>query len=358
MRPLPETLTDPVFNKPEKYSGLDKFFLKMIRDERDLPFIHLTLKLTFIMVPIGLLMYMPFVTGAWWWAAAAVYFFLNNFVYKGSFGLMLHCTSHRLWFKKEYESLNGFLPWFMGPFFGQTPGTYFSHHIGMHHPENNLPEDLSSTMAYKRDSLKSFVVYWMDFFFIGLPKLINYFSKRKRPKLMRKVIIGEASFILFCVGMSFVNFWATFMVFILPFFISRIIMMVGNFAQHTFVDGDDPGNEYKNSITCINVKYNHKCWNDGYHISHHVKPTMHWTDHPIYFKKTLQKYKDNKAFVFEGIGFLTVFWYTMGGSYDKLAKHLVNIDGDTFKDEEEAIALMKHRTKRIKDKKSSKVAAA
>ncbi len=83
-----------------------------------------------------------------------------------------------------------------------------------------------------------------------------------------------------CVGLSFVNFPATLVVFILPFVISRIIMMVGNWAQHAFIDAGDPSNHYKNSITCINTKYNHKCWNDGYHISHHVKPNMHWTEHP------------------------------------------------------------------------------
>jgi hypothetical protein len=36
----------------------------------------------------------------------------------------------------------------------------------------------------------------------------------------------------------------------------------------------------------------------------------------------------------------------MGKRYDKLAKHLVNIDG-AFKNEEEAIALMKERAKKI-----------
>ena len=62
--------------------------------------------------------------------------------------------------------------------------------------------------------------------------------------------------------------------------------MMGNWTQHAFVDGEDPGNAYKNSITCINVKYNKKCWNDGYHISHHIRPAMHWTEHPTFFQKT------------------------------------------------------------------------
>ena len=152
MKAFPRII-DPVFTEAPEYSGVDKFFLKFIRDERDLPFIYLTLKITFIMIPVGLMMYVPGIPMWSFWVLAVLYFFLNNFVYKGPFGLMLHCTSHRPWFKKEYGIFNLYLPWFVGLFFGQTPETYASHHLGMHHRENNLEDDLSSTMHYQRDSL-------------------------------------------------------------------------------------------------------------------------------------------------------------------------------------------------------------
>ena len=37
----------------------------------------------------------------------------------------------------------------------------------------------------------------------------------------------------------------------------------------------------------------------------------------------------------------------MGKRYDKLADHLVNLDGNTFASREEAIALMKRRIQKI-----------
>ncbi|WP_090601813.1 hypothetical protein [Parapedobacter koreensis] len=43
-------------------------------------------------------------------------------------------------------------------FFGHMADTYYAHHVGMHHAENNLKDDKSSTMSYQRDSLKSFLV--------------------------------------------------------------------------------------------------------------------------------------------------------------------------------------------------------
>ena len=339
-------LNDPIFVKPSDYSAFDKFWLKLINDERDLPFIHLTLRITLILVPLGILLYMPFITGWMWWAVSLAYIYFNNLVFKGPFGLMLHCTSHRPWFKKEYKIANLYLAWFIGLFFGQTPETYASHHLGMHHRENNMEEDLSSTMHFQRDSLKDFTKYFLNFFVLGVVPLIFYFIKRKQVKLSRKVIRGELFFIFMCIGLCFVNWQATVMVFILPLILSRVVMMMGNWAQHSFVDVEDPSNDYKNSITCINAKYNHKCWNDGYHISHHIKPAMHWTLHPEHLQDNLDEYAANKALVFEGVDFLFVWKNLMAKNYTVLEEHLVNVNG-MFDSSEEAIELMKRRTAKI-----------
>ncbi|HMQ48207.1 MAG TPA: fatty acid desaturase [Saprospiraceae bacterium] len=340
------TISDPVFEGGIDYSAIDRFFLKLIRDERDLPFIYLTLKISFIMIPIGLGMYF---TSGWLFALLAVsYFLVNNFVFKGPFGLMLHCTSHRKWFKPEYEWFNKYLPWIVGPFFGQSPETYYSHHVHMHHAENNLPDDLSSTMFYQRDSFKDWFRYFWAFFWMVVVDLIRYFLSRNRKQLARKVALGEYLFLGMVAVLCYVNFWATFMVFILPLLLSRIIMMMGNWAQHCFIDPADPGNPFYNSITCINHKYNHKCWNDGYHISHHQKPHMHWTEHPIYFQKTIDQYAAHQALIFDGLDFLGVYMALMRGKYEFLADHLVNVDG-MFRDRNEAIAVMKRRVQRFPD---------
>lgn len=344
MRPLSK-ITDPTFTQPLKYNAFERFWLKLIRDKRDLPFVFLTLKITFIMLPVALLLYFP-LPGWLWWTTAALYFFLNNFTFKGPFGLMLHCTSHRKFFKSKYGFLNNYLPWVIGPFFGQTPETYASHHLGMHHVENNLEDDISSTMLYQRDSLRSFLSYFFNFLFLGLATTAKYFNMRRRNRLRNRVLTGEFVFFAVCAALCFISWQATVWVFLVPFFLSRVIMMVGNWAQHSFVDYDDPGNCYKNSITCINTSYNHKCWNDGYHINHHLKPAMHYTLYPKHFEQNLDEFKENKALVFEGIHFLHVWYFLMRKKYKKLASHLVNIDG-MFESEEEAIKLMKSRTARM-----------
>lgn len=339
------TIQDPTFTSRE-YSKLDRFFLRYIKDERDLPFIYLTLRITFILIPLSVLLFMPFVTGWMWWTVAAVHFYVSNFVFKGPFGLMLHCTSHRQFFKSEYDWMNNYLPWVLAPFFGHTPETYYSHHIGMHHPENNLEDDDSSTMTFQRDSFWSFLAYFGRFFVVGVRNLLDYLRRKNRPKLATRALKGEIVFGVVCVLLCFVSWPATVLVFLVPLVIYRLIAMMGNWTQHSFVDFEDPGNAYKNSITCINVKYNKKCWNDGYHISHHVRPAMHWTEHPTFFQKTIDKYAQNQSIIFDGLDFLQIFFLLMRGRYDVLVRHMVNVNG-TFASDEEAIALLRRRTQRI-----------
>ena len=341
-------ITDPVY-KEQQFTSADKFFLRFIRDERDLPFIYLTLKITFTILPLGFLLYMPFIHGIWWAVIAIAFHYFNNFAFKGPFGLMLHCTSHRIFFKKEYNYLNYYLPWIIAPFFGHSPDTYYTHHVGMHHAENNLEDDKSTTMPYQRDSLRGFLHYFISFLVVGIYNLATYHFKKHRTRLMYKTIRGEILFIVGSVGLSLINWQATLVVFIIPYFLYRLIAFLGNWAQHAFVCAKEPGNSYRNSVTCINTNYNHKCWNDGYHISHHIKPAMHWTEHPTFFKKTVEEYATNDAIVFDGIHFLHIFIYLMQKRYDLLAAHFVNL-GNRYSSDEEVIVLLKSRTKRIEFK--------
>ncbi len=74
---------------------------------------------------------------------------------------------------------------------------------------------------------------------------------------------------------------------------------------------------------------------------------MHYTEMPIEFMRQKDRFAQEKALVFDGIHFLHIFVYLVTKRYDKLADNLVNING-MFSSKEEAIALLKERTKRIK----------
>ncbi len=137
-------------------------------------------------------------------------------------------------------------------------------------------------------------------------------------------------------------------IFIIPFLFARLVMMIGNWAQHAFVDPDEPENDLGSTINCINTIYNHKCWNDGYHTIHHIRPGAHYTEYPLIFRENISRIARNKTLVFENIHYLHIFFYLVTKRYDKLAANLVNID-HAFKNEPDAIVLMKSRTKKFNE---------
>jgi fatty acid desaturase len=320
----------------------DRFFLRLLRDPRDLPFIDLILKSTILFLPMALWILihknLPF-----GWILA--YYLLGGFLL-GPFILMLHNTCHRGLFKKEYSYLNLHIPWVLSPFFGLTPETYYAHHVGMHHPENNLQNDLSSTLPYRRDSFFDFLKYFFRFFFLSAVEMPQYFSKRKRHKLAARMILGELSFyfvvILFCIW----NWKGALFIFALPFFITRFMMMNGNWAQHAFVDPSSPEDNYRNSITCINSLYNRRCFNDGYHIVHHLQPTLHWREVPRHLSDHLRLYAEKEAVIFEEIDYFVIWIFLMLKRYDKLAKYFVDLN-EVKRSPEEIMILLRSRTQPI-----------
>ena len=337
------TITDPIYVPKEKYTWFDKFWLRLINDPRDLPFIYLLTSIHILVLPAAIILYTPLLSGWYWWLAFIPYFYISQLYFKGRFGLMLHCISHRKLFKKGYTWIYHWIIWIVCPFFGHTPETYFVHHMAMHHVENNMEEDASSTLSYQRDSVRSFMLYYLNFLFLGFRDTFMYLLSHKRKKMYLRLTFGEFSFFIFCIAMCFVNFKATLLIFIIPFIFARFVMMIGNWAQHAFVD---PGDPEENTINCINTKYNRICWNDGYHAVHHLRPALHYTDIPDEFMKNKDRFAEQKILVFDGIHYLHIFAWLMTKRYDKLADNIVNIN-NMFSSREEVIALMKERTKRI-----------
>jgi fatty acid desaturase len=304
-------IKDPVYVPKKKYSWYDKFWLRFIHDPRDLPFIYLLSIIHVTVIPIAIILYTPMLKGWNWWWAYIPYFYVSQLYFKGRFGLMLHCISHRKIFKKGYHSIYHWVTWVVCPFFGHTPETYFIHHMAMHHVENNMPADASSTLAYKRDSLWDFIRYVTRFLTLGFRDTFMYLFNKRRKNLYMRLTYGEMSYYLFCTTLCFFNLKATLLIFIIPFVFARIVMMLGNWAQHSFIDKNDPENNFTSAINCINTVYNRTCWNDGYHTVHHLRPAMHYTDLPGEFLKLKDQFAEKKSLVFDGVHYLHIFIFLM-----------------------------------------------
>lgn len=329
------TITDPKSSPVDPNGIWGKLFGRLVVDPRDLVFVRLSSLLFLTVMPLAVLQFFHFR-----WYIAVVYLAIV-FKYNGPVTLMLHNTSHRVLFR-HMKFLNDFIPLMITPFHGNPPFTYYGHHIGMHHPENNLENDLSSTMRFQRDSFLHFAAYFGRFFFFGLIELPLYLAKHKRYRLIWRTLAGELGFYVLAAVLWRFNWQATLVVLIAPWMIMRFGMMAGNWGQHAFVDSTRPESPYGNSITCINGGYNQACFNDGYHIGHHLFPQMHWTEMPVEFEKNKEKYGKEDAIVFRGIDFFLISFLLWFGAYKFLASRYVQL-GETKLSEEEIIAKMKSR---------------
>jgi len=335
-------ITDPTEVNFYRQNFFNTWISTLLNDDRDLVFIHLCLKIIFIIIPYAIILFI-FPTLNWLFYVG--YLILLLVVFLGPYMLMLHNVCHRKLFKKKHSTLNKVIPSLIGLFFGQTPETYFYHHVTMHHPENNEVDDLSSTMNYQRDSIGGFLYYLVSFYFTGVANLALYFTHKKRNKFALRIVLGEMVFIILSITFSFFNFKAALTIFILPLVFIRFAMMAGNWAQHAFIDPDNPGNVYGNSITCINSIYNKKCFNDGYHIGHHLRPYLHWTEMPLDFHTNMNLYRQHNAIIFSGLDYFQIWFFLMTKNYKKLTAHFVKIKDWT--DDAEIIQFLKTRTRKI-----------
>lgn len=338
----PRPTSDPILPVIEPHNAVERWFVARLRDPRDLHFVRVSAVLSAVVMSVGAL----FALGVLPLWLGPVWVLLMFQQMAGRFTLMLHAVCHRPLFKREHGWMEAYIPWVLGPFFGHTPGSFYVHHVGMHHPENNLAEDLSSTMGYRRDEVGQFVHYWARFFFVGTLHLYRYLSHRRRDALARRFVRGELSWLVGVAALLLLAPGPTLVVFVLPFLLIRVFMMTGNWAQHAFVAPDRPDDACGNSTCLINVPYNHKCYNDGYHVVHHIKATLHWTEMAKWYQDHLDELGARDALVFDGLGNnQTVWWCLMTQQWDKLASHVVDLPGAPVRDHAAKVAWLQERVR-------------
>lgn len=339
---------DPVTPGWKNWGFVKKFASIFIKDVRDIDLFTCMVKLS-ILLPGSAF-------AVWYFPQYRLYIGLGHIalflIYLGPYILMLHNVSHRPLFHYSLRFLNFWPQAVLGLFFGLTPYTYFSHHLGMHHPENNLMTDLSTTLKYRRDSFLGFMHYYLSFAIFGIFTLGYYFIKRNRWALFRKAILGEFSWYALVGTLLYFNPAAfprdvTLFVFVIPLLLCRFLLMAGNWTQHAFVETSDPANPYLNSITFIDSPYNKRCFNDGYHIGHHVNMNRHWLDMPGDFLDNLQTYRETKSIVFRKLDYFIIWIFLMAKQYGILSKFFVDLS-DKKMSKEEIIALMKSRMAPVK----------
>eukprot|EP00659_Diplonema_papillatum_P015421 gene15421-23579_t len=114
-------------------------------------------------------------------------------------------------------------------------------------------------------------------------------------------------------------------------------MMAGNWGQHAFINPDEPTTNFGHSVNIINSSYNRRCFNDGYHITHHMHPSAHYAELPALFLKELPTLAEHDVIVFSHPhwDFAAIWFHLMTKNYDELARRFVHIGSGPKRTHEE-----------------------
>jgi fatty acid desaturase len=295
--------------------------------------------LSHVVIPVAALVY--WLGRIPWWAA--VIYWAIWFVLSARFTTAYHLFHHRPFFTKRYAFLEDYINWFVAPFYGQSPGTFYVHHIAMHHAESNTPADLTSTMKYQRDNALHFLVYYLRYMLLTVVDLALYHGRKRRFKLVRRLRVGELWFLAMCAVLGWWRLQPTLVIFIVPYLITRTMMICANWAQHAFIDPAAPEDLFRSIAICVDEKNNHLCWNEGYHLYHHVKPTIHYTELSEEFAKNKASYGARDAVVFEKLDFVAVWALLMFRKVNLLARCMVRLPGAPERTQEQVVEMLRQR---------------
>jgi hypothetical protein len=174
--------------------------------------------------------------------------------YFGTYTLMRHNHIHNNGIlSSKWWIFDSLFPYLLDPLMGHTWNSYYYHHVKHHHVEANGPGDLSSTIRLQRDEITSLLYYVSRFVLFVWIDLPLYFVQRgKRGHAFRTFFWEFSSYMFMLFATKFSPKASTF-VFLVPFSLIRLGLMIGNFGQHAFVDEMEPDSDYRSSITLIDV---------------------------------------------------------------------------------------------------------
>lgn len=288
-------------------------------------------------IPLAFL-YTGYVVATSGWVKGLVAMFIYNVIRTGPFFMnfaYVYTLSHKEahtrvgLYKAPYQGCwsGGVFNWWIGLFYGITPGAFTYGHVQNHHLYNNEELDAHTTGDKPRDSIVNFIAYLPRWFLYAsnLSTMYIIAFKDKKTKVALKMVRSTLYYVA-CIAACWMIGGPSFTTgcVIYPFFESLVLLAAVNWVWHGFMDPVDPLNEYILSPTFIDGSVN--VLNEDMHVVHHQFPGAAWIDHPIYVLRNVKGYQDNKATVFHHTHVFEVFAMMVLRDYDNLAKHFVDLD--------------------------------
>ncbi|MFY9801966.1 MAG: fatty acid desaturase [Candidatus Acidiferrales bacterium] len=323
---------------------IERLAEKVLRDPRDAPALRLMVSVTLTVLPVfvaQLILGRPrlLLTIAFYLCLYGPKFqrFVRMFSAK-------HLEAHRpqSYFAEKYEKVFGrYVEFFLGYLYGNVPELDRTVHVRLHHRENGGPEDTVTSTCYDRTNPLHFLWYLADNIWTALGFApYAYFKSKGDDKNARRMLWGMARYYVFFAAVFLYNWRIGIWFALVPLLVMNFIMAMTAWVQHAFCDAEHPEDYFANTVTVYDeVNF----MNEGFHLCHHHRSGLHWTEMPAHLERIRDKMREAGSLVFRDLDFMELFIeLTLLRRMNVLAERLETWEPMTH---EAKLALLESRTK-------------